>query len=76
MNDGMDIKERGWKLVNDHIDNFNSHILAILYTSERLCTYGIFRRWYGLVGDWINIGIPQYVQLGQNPDYGCKIQYN
>ena len=52
------------------------HRLTRLYTSERLCVYEIFRRWYGLVGDWINIGLPQYVQMYQNPDYAYIIQYN
>ena len=36
----------------------------------------IFRSWYGLGGDWINLGPPHYVQMDCKPDAGCKIQDN
>ena len=64
------MKEWEWQLVNDHIENFNSHRLERLYTSERLCGDESFIRWYGLGGDWINLGLPHYVQMDRKPYAG------
>ena len=42
--EGMNIKEWGWKLFNDHIEKFNTHRLERLSPSESLCVDEIFRR--------------------------------
>ena len=68
--EGMNIKEREWNLVNYHIIKSNRHRLTRLFPSERRYVYGSFRRWYGLVGDWINIGLPHYAQMDHKTYYG------
>ena len=39
-----------------------------------ICMDEIFSRWYGLVGDCINLDFPHYVNMDWNPDSGWKIQ--
>ena len=34
----------------------------------------ILSRWYGLGGDWINLGMPHYVKMDLNPYIGFKIK--
>ena len=36
----------------------------------------IFSIWYGLVSDWINLGLPHYVHMDHKPDSGYEIQDN
>jgi hypothetical protein len=30
--------------------------------------------WYGLGGDWINMGLPHYIAIDRKPENGCKMQ--
>ena len=30
--------------------------------------------WYGIVGGWINIGLPMHIAIGRKPENGCEIQ--
>ena len=53
----MNIKEWEWQLVNDHIENFDRHRPERFSPSERICVDESFRRWYGLGGNWINLGM-------------------
>ena len=36
--------------------------------------YESFRRWYILVGDWINLGLSHHTKMNHKSDAGCKIQ--
>ena len=51
----------------------NIHILKRYSPPERLCVDEIFSRWYALGGDWTNLSLTHYVQMGLKPDSGCKI---
>jgi len=31
--------------------------------------------WYGLGGEWINIGLPMYVAIDHKPERGCRIHH-
>ena len=31
-------------------------------------------KWYGLGGNWINKGLPQYAAINRKPENGCEIQ--
>lgn len=31
-------------------------------------------RWYGLGGDWIDVGLPHYVSIDRKPENGCENQ--
>ena len=68
------MKEWEWQLVNDHIKIFKSHRLKKLSPQEGLYLDVSFSRWYGFGGDWINPGMPNYVQMDHKPQYGYKIQ--
>ena len=46
------------------------HIISRHSTSDRLCEDEIFSIWYGLGGDWINLGLPNYVNMDRNTDDG------
>ena len=61
-------------MANEHIDNFNKHGMERLSPSEIICVDEIFSRWYRLGGEWINLGLPQYVHIDHKTDYGCNIQ--
>ena len=68
------MKEWEWRLVNDHINKFNNHRLARFCPSERLGTDERFSIWFGLVGDWVNLGLPHYMHMDCKPEDGCEIQ--
>ena len=74
--EGMNMKEWEYQLVNNHIENFNMRRLERFSPSYRLCVNEIFQRWYGLGGDWINLGLPHYVHMDLKQDSGFKIQDN
>ena len=60
--------------MDDLIEAFNDYRSASYSTSDQICVEKSISRWYGLGGHWINIGIPNYVEMERNPDNGCEIQ--
>ena len=70
----MNMKEWDWKLVNYQIEKYNNYILAKFSPSYRICVDEIFSRWYGLGGEWVNLGLPEYMHMDCNPDDKCEIQ--
>ncbi len=63
-----------WMLVDDFVNNFNTWRQSNFIPGELLCIDESMSRWYGLGGDWINIGLPNYVSIDRKPDNGCEIQ--
>ena len=63
-----------WMLVDDFVKAFNDHRAATFSPSEELCVDESMVRWYGLGGDWINIGLPHYVAIDRKPENGAEIQ--
>jgi Transposase IS4 len=61
-------------LVQDFIDNFNDHREAFYDPSWLICADESISRWYGLGGNWINMGLPHYVAMDRKPEHGCEIQ--
>ena len=72
--DGMSHEEWRWALIQDFVDNFNSHREEFFSPSWLLCADESISRWYGLGGTWINIGLPMYVAMDRKPEHGCEIQ--
>ena len=72
--EGTNMKGWEWKLVNDHIKNFNNNRLESLYHPQRICVNEIFSRCNGLGGDWFKIGLKNYYHMYFTPDTHCKIQ--
>jgi hypothetical protein len=70
----MNSEQYRWLLVDDFIRNFNNHRHAHFQPSEMLCVDESMVRWYGMGGDWINEGLPNYVAIDRKPENGCEIQ--
>ena len=63
-----------WMLLDDFIEAFNDYRAKSYSPSYRICVDKSISRWYGLVGHWIKIGLPNYVAMERNPDNLCEIQ--
>ena len=63
-----------WMLVDDFVSNFNDYRRTNFGPSDLICVDESISRWYGLGGDWINIGLPMYVSIDRKPEDGCEIQ--
>ena len=61
-------------LVDDHIANFNKNRARNYHPSDSIYVDESMSRWYGIVGNWINAGLPQYIEIDRNPENGCEIQ--
>ena len=61
-------------LVDDFVRQFNDHRGTCFVPSDVICADESMVRWYGLGGDWINIGLPMYVDIDRKPESGCEIQ--
>ena len=72
--DGVSSERYRWMLVDDFVKHFNDHCTATFIPSSFLCVDESISRWYGLGGDWINIGLPMYVEIDRKPENGCEIQ--
>jgi Transposase IS4 len=70
----MSHEEWRWSLVQDFVDNFNDHREAFYFASWLICADESISRWYGLGGNWINMGLPHYVMMDRKPEHGCEIQ--
>ena len=66
----MNTKEWKWWFINDHTGIFNKNILKSFYPSEIIYVDKSFSEWYGLGGDCINLGLPDYVQIDHKIDAG------
>lgn len=73
-NVGMSSAKYRWTLVQDFVDAINNHRRNNFRPSELICVDESISRWYGLGGNWIEIGLPQYVAIDRKPESGCEIQ--
>ena len=58
---GMPHEEYHWKLVDYHVADFNNYHQSSKMSLDQICVDKSMTRWYGLGGDWINMGLPMYV---------------
>ena len=72
--DNVPSEEYRWMLVDDFIRFFNDHRASHFTPSDVLVIDESIARWYGLGGDWINVGLPMYVDIDRKPESGCEIQ--
>ena len=72
--EGMSSERYRWKLISDFVDRFNEHRATRFILSDRVCCDESMSKWYGLGGDWINIGLPMYVAIDRKPVNGREIQ--
>ena len=72
--DSVSHADHRWMLIDDMIENFNNHRASRYYPSDKICVDESMVRWYGVGGDWINMGLPFYVALDRKPENGCEVQ--
>ena len=72
--ENMSHEEWRWCLVQDFVDNYNHHRETYYQASSLICADESMSRWYGLGGNWINMGLPHYVAMDRKPEDGCEIQ--
>jgi hypothetical protein len=63
-----------WQLVDDFVSLFNDHRQQQFTPADRICVDESISRWYGMGGDWINVGLPMYVAMDRKPENGAEIQ--
>ena len=63
-----------WTLVNGFLDAINDHMLAQFTPSHMICVDESMSRWYGLGGEWSQVGLPHYVSIDRKPENGCEIK--
>ena len=63
-----------WEDVQGFVDAINDHRQSYVHPSETICVDESISRWYGLGGDWIDIGVPNYVALDRKPESGCELK--
>ena len=61
-------------LVDDHVANFNKNRARDYHPSYYICVDESMSRWYGIGGNWINDGVPQYIEIERTPVNGYEIQ--
>jgi hypothetical protein len=63
-----------WMLVDGFVEAFNKQRILFFEPSSEICVDESMSRWYGQGGNWINLGLPQYVAIDRKPENGCEIQ--
>ncbi len=63
-----------WGLVDDFVRAINMHREMYVSPSEVICVDESMSRWYGLGGDWIDVGLPTYRAIDRKPENGCEIK--
>ena len=66
--------ESRWCLVDDFVGAINDHRKRFVHPSEYICVDESMSRWYGLGGDWIDVGLPTYRAIDRKPENGCEIK--
>lgn len=71
VDDGMPNR---WALVDDFVTAINRHREMFVTPSDLICVDESMSRWYGLGGDWIDVGLPTYRAIDRKPENGCEIK--
>ena len=72
--EGMSHAKHFWKIVLCFVDRFNDHRPANYFPSDILCAYEYMSKWNLFEEFCINIGLPSFVAMNQNPSDGCEVQ--
>lgn len=63
-----------WSLVDDFVTAINNHRATFVTPCEVICVDESMSRWYGLGGDYIDVGLPTYRAIDRKPENGCEIK--
>ena len=72
--DSMSHREYRWMLVDDFVDRFNEYRTNMYTPSSIICVDESILRWYGMGGEWINMGLPIYIAIDRKPEKGAEVQ--
>lgn len=61
-----------WDMVGDFVDAVNAHREKHVYPTDLIWVDESMSRWYGLGGDWIDVGLPTYRAIDRKPEDGVK----
>ena len=56
-----------WKIAEDFVTHFNVYRTQLFYPSFLICADESILRWYRKGGNWINLGLPMYVEIDRKP---------
>ena len=72
--DGVSHAEHRWQLVDGFVERFNEYRKRMYSPTHMICVDESMIRWYGIGGSYINMGLPQYVDMDRKPEKGGEIQ--
>lgn len=73
-NESSDNSRNRWALVDDFVKAINEHREMFVTPSDLICVDESMSRWYGLGGDWIDVGLPTYRAIERKPENGCEVK--
>ncbi len=74
VNMGDDGFQNRWSLVDYFVTAINRHCSMYVNPTELICVDGSMPRWYGLCGEWIDVGLPNYRAFDRKPESGYEIK--
>jgi hypothetical protein len=72
--ENMQGEDYHWMRVDGFVNAFNKQRELFIEPLSELRAVKSISRWYGQGGNWINLGLPQYVAINRKPENGCEIQ--
>ena len=72
--DNVPSEECGWMFVDDFVHQFNVHRSFCFVPLDIICADESIVWWYGLRGNWINIGLPMHVGIDCKLESECEAQ--
>ena len=63
-----------WDRVSGFVKAINEFRESNFTPSEYICVDESKSRWYGLRGDWCDLGLPRYVAMDRKPENGCELK--
>ena len=70
----MSHKKYRWISVDGFVQAFHDNRYFTFVPSYFICADKSISIWYGQFGHWINMGLPMYIVIDQNPENGFEIQ--
>ena len=63
-----------WNLIKDFFSAINDYRKSCVAPSDLIFVEDSMSRWYGLGGDWIDVGLLHYVAMDLKLENGCETQ--
>ena len=61
-------------MADDFVKAINKHREMYVTPYDLLFIDEIMSRWYGLGGEWIDVGLPIYRAIDRKPENGCEVK--